>query len=89
MIIFMENENNIPCLVLFKISFTYNRMIKIMVFFFLDFQAISKKCLLQISDPGEGNGNPLQYSFLENPMDRGSSQATVHGVVKSWTGLSK
>ena len=30
--------------------------------------------------PGEGNGNPLQYSSLENPMDRGASWATVHGV---------
>ena len=29
--------------------------------------------------PGEGNGNPLQYSFLENPMNRGAWQATVHG----------
>ena len=35
--------------------------------------------------PGEGNGNPLQYSCLENPMDRGARQATVHGVAKSWT----
>ena len=35
--------------------------------------------------PGEGNGNPLQYSCLENPMDRGTGQATVHGVAKSWT----
>ena len=34
--------------------------------------------------PGEGNGNPLQYSCLENPMDRGVWQATVHGVTKSW-----
>ena len=34
---------------------------------------------------GEGNGNPLQYSFLENLMDRGALQATVHGVSKSWT----
>ena len=34
---------------------------------------------------GEGNGNPLQYSCLENPMDRGAWQATVHGVTKSWT----
>ena len=32
--------------------------------------------------PGEGNGNPLQYSCLGNPMDRGASQATVHGVTK-------
>ena len=35
--------------------------------------------------PGEGNGNPLQYSCLENPMDRGDWQPTVHGVAKSWT----
>ena len=32
--------------------------------------------------PGEGNGNPLQYSCLGNPMDRGGWQATVHGVTK-------
>ena len=35
--------------------------------------------------PGEGNGNPLQYSCLENPMDRGAWQAIVHGVAESWT----
>ena len=35
--------------------------------------------------PGEGNGNPFQYSCLENPMDRGAWQATVHGVAKSQT----
>ena len=33
--------------------------------------------------PGGGNGNPLQYFCLENPMDRGAWQATVHGVAKS------
>ena len=32
--------------------------------------------------PGKGHGNPLQYSFLENPMDRGAWWATVHGVTK-------
>ena len=37
---------------------------------------------------GEGNGNPLQYSCLENPMDRGAWWAAVHGVVKSRTRLS-
>ena len=37
---------------------------------------------------GEGNGNPLQYSCLENPMDRGAWRATVHGVAKSQTQLS-
>ena len=35
--------------------------------------------------PGGGHGYPLQYSYLENPMDRGASQATVHGVTKKWT----
>ena len=38
--------------------------------------------------PGEGNGNPLQYSCLENPMDRGARRATVYGVAKSQTRLS-
>ena len=38
--------------------------------------------------PGEGNGNPLQYSCLENPMDRGAWGATVHRVAKSRTRLS-
>ena len=34
--------------------------------------------------PGGGNGNPLQDSCLENPMDRGAWWATVHGITKSW-----
>ena len=38
--------------------------------------------------PGEGNGNPAQYSCLENPIDRGAWWATVHGVAKSQTRLS-
>ena len=38
-----------------------------------------------VRSPGEGNGNPLQYSCLGNPMDRGAWQATVHGVTKSQT----
>ena len=37
--------------------------------------------------PGGGHGNPLQFSCLENPMDRGARQATVHRVTKSWTPL--
>ena len=47
-----------------------------------------------ISTPGlgrssrEGNGSPLQYSCLENPVNRGAWRATVHGVAKSWTQLS-
>ena len=38
--------------------------------------------------PGEGHGNPLQYSCLENPLDRGAWQATVHMVAKSQTRLT-
>ena len=37
--------------------------------------------------PGGGHGNLLQYSCLENSMDRGAWQATVHSVAQSWTGL--
>ena len=39
--------------------------------------------------PGEGNGNTLQYSCLENPMDRGSWWATVHEASESWMRLSE
>ena len=38
--------------------------------------------------PEEGNDNPLQYSCLENPMDRGAWQARIHGVTKNQTRLS-
>ena len=38
--------------------------------------------------PGEGSGSPLQYSCLENPIDRGAWRATVYGVAKSWTWVS-
>ena len=38
--------------------------------------------------PGGGNGNPLQYSCLENPMEKGALRAIVQGVTKIWTGLS-
>ena len=49
----------------------------------LDYFCVYPKGLI-----GEGNGTPLQYSCLENPMDRGAWWAAVHGVAKSWTGLS-
>ena len=39
--------------------------------------------------PEEGNGYPLGYSYLENPMDRGAWWATVHGVAKNWTRLKQ
>ena len=43
---------------------------------------------LRVGKTGGGNGNPLQYSCLKNPIDKGAWQATVHGVTKSWTCLS-
>ena len=46
------------------------------------------RSLGQEDPPGVGNGNPLQYSCLENPMEREDWQATVHDVAKSWTRLS-
>ena len=39
--------------------------------------------------PGGGHGNPLQYSCLGNPMDRGAWRATVHAVSKSWTQMKQ
>ena len=39
--------------------------------------------------PGVGNGNPFEYSYLQNPVDRGAWQATVHEVTKSWTRLKQ
>ena len=35
--------------------------------------------------PGEGHGNPFQYSCLKNPVDRGAWRVIVHGIAKSWT----
>ena len=55
--------------------------------------SVDKESVCNAGDPGsipglgrslgEGNGNPLQYSCLENPMDRGARQATVYGVVRT------
>ena len=49
---------------------------------------ITEYCLVIERNDGEGNGNPLQYSCLEKPMDGEAWQATVHGVAKSRTRLS-
>ena len=54
----------------------------------LDSKKNSDSILGSGRSPGEGNGNPLQHSCLENPMDRGAWKATVHGVTKLWTPLS-
>ena len=45
-------------------------------------------CCTAETNAGEGNGNPLQCSCLENPMGGGAWEATVHGVAQSWTRLS-
>ena len=58
-------------------------------------QVIKNRPVMQETDlipglgrsPGEGNGDPVQYSCLENPMDRGAWWATVHGVAKRRTQL--
>ena len=49
------------------------------------FREMRVRSLGQEDSPGEGNGNPLQYSCLENPMGRGAWQAVVPRVAKSWT----
>ena len=54
------------------------------LFPYMEFLTVNSR--LKISLPG--NGNPLQYSCLENPMDKGAWWATVHGVAKSRTRLS-
>ena len=51
-------------------------------------QALERLFTITSSYPGEGNGTPLQYSCLENPMDGGAWWAAVHGVTKSRTQLS-
>ena len=51
-------------------------------------QETQVQSLVWEDSPGEGNGNPLQFSYLENSMDRGYWRATVYGVTKSWTRLS-
>ena len=51
-------------------------------------QVMLTNCWRLSVDDGEGNGNPLQYSCLENPMDGGARRAAVHGVAKSQTQLS-
>ena len=48
---------------------------------------LSVSSTVSSSENGEGNGNPLQYSCLENPVDRGAWWTAVHGVTQSWTRL--
>ena len=48
-------------------------------------QETQVQSLVWEDSPGEGHGNPLQYSCLDNSMDRGAYWAIVHGVAKNWT----
>ena len=50
-------------------------------------EIVRNTCRRHLPSPGEGNGNPLQYSCLEKPMTRGAWQAKVHGLTKSQTRL--
>ena len=61
------------------VSFCPVILLEVLKLFFLDLSLVAA---------GKGNGNPLQYSCLENPMDGGACSATVHGVAKSRTQLS-
>ena len=70
-----------------KLSVIWNLTIPTSSPFCLGF-SIYTKLPMNYSSPGEGNGNPLQYSCLAIPMDRGAWKAVVHGVASSQTGLS-
>ena len=71
--------------VLFTVGFCYISLESVELYF-----VITIHSYLQLTQPfyGEGNGNPLQYSCLENPMDRGAWKAAVHGVTEGRTRLS-
>ena len=66
----------------------FSRVPSVLILKVIGLSDAQHKFLLHRERVGEGNGNPLQYSCLENPMDRGAWWAAVHGVVKSRTQLS-
>ena len=67
-------------------SIAYPKPLEPDVWFFFFFLVL--EFMVHMLYIGEENGTPLQYCCLENPMDGGAWQATVHGVAKSWTRLS-
>ena len=81
--IIVISESNCPCRLLFPI-FSISKIQDHSSDAFQLFQTLNTPMLIY----GEGNGTPLQYSCLENPMDGGAWQASVHGVTKSRTRLS-
>ena len=76
-----------------KTPFPYSLQISLVIVLFQEY-ALYLNCFRRLEECrkkdflGEGNGTPPQHSCLENPMDRGSWQAAVHEVAKSWTQLS-
>ena len=84
--------NNVNLLLLRVEENSHALLVEFQIFMtpFIDFSYIqlSAVCNSLITENREGNGNPLQYSCLENSMDRGAWWAAVHGVAKSWTRLS-
>ena len=71
-----------------KIEYYYYNIVILLLYYIIQYYYIILVYIIQYNIIGEGNGNPLQYSCLENPMDGGAWQASVHGVAKSWTQLS-
>ena len=67
------------------ILFFCDRVNQLSLSLFFSYSAYSDYFHHSKSMIGVGNGNPLQYSCLEDSMDRGAWRATVHGVVKNWT----
>ena len=79
---FQQFESDISWWFFFLFIYLFDIYILVFFFFFFFFSPV---CLTLF---GEGNGTPLQYSCLENPMDRGAWWAAVHGVARSRTQLS-
>ena len=78
---------NLPRVIPHKDHLTCSPFLFPVIFFFTAFITLSVWFAFIYSYFGEGNGNPLQYSCLENPVDRGAWWAAVHGVTQSRTRL--
>ena len=70
------------------VKFISNLVPLLMLISYIEFLLFSTHLISPVLSTGEGNGNPLQYSCLENPMDQGAWWTTIHGVAKSRTRLS-
>ena len=83
-VVYSENNNKEnDTKIWISIEHVFVTELKILSQYYIITLFVLSQCML-----GEGNGTPLQYSCLENPMDGGAWQASVNGVAKSQTGLS-